>query len=134
MEKKNNNIGRGEFLARLGVGSAITAAAFVGCKPSGVKFDPYAVDDEDVPTDKMEYRTNHNTNDKVSLLGYGCMRWPMTKGDNGRDVVDQEAVNDLVDYAIAHGVNYFDTSPVYCQGRSEEVTGKALSRHPREHR
>ncbi|MBQ2374281.1 MAG: aldo/keto reductase [Alistipes sp.] len=132
MEKSKKNIGRGEFLTRLGVGTAVTAAAFVGCKPSGVKFDPYDVDDDDVPTDKMEYRTNHNTGDKVSILGYGCMRWPMTKGDNGRDVVDQEAVNELVDYALAHGVNYFDTSPVYCQGHSEEVTGKALSRHRRD--
>ena len=33
-----------------------------------------------------------------------------------RQVIDQDAVNELVDYAIAHGVNYFDTSPVYCQG------------------
>ncbi|MBR5333914.1 MAG: aldo/keto reductase [Alistipes sp.] len=132
MEKKNNNIGRGEFLARLGAGSALTVAALAGCKPSNLKFDPYNVDDEDVPTDKMTYRTNHNTNDKVSILGYGCMRWPMRKGENGRDEVDQEKVNELVDYAIAHGVNYFDTSPVYCQGRSEGVTGNALSRHPRD--
>lgn len=133
MEKKRyNNIGRGEFLARLGAGSALTVAALAGCKPSNVKFDPYDVDDDDVPTDKMEYRTNHNTNDKVSILGYGCMRWPTRKGENGRDEMDQEKINELVDYAIAHGVNYFDTSPVYCQGRSEKVTGIALSRHPRD--
>ena len=48
MEKSKKNIGRGEFLTRLGVGTAVTAAAFVGCKPSGVKFDPYDVDDDDV--------------------------------------------------------------------------------------
>ena len=41
-------------------------------------------------------------------------------------------VNDLVDYAIAHGVNYFDTSPAYCRGKSEHATGIALSRHPRD--
>ncbi|MBQ1252959.1 MAG: aldo/keto reductase [Alistipes sp.] len=133
MEKKRyNNIGRGEFLARLGAGSALTVAALAGCKPSTAKFDPYAVDDEDVPTDKMEYRTNPRTGDKVSILGYGCMRWPMRKGDDGRDELDQEKINELVDYAIAHGVNYFDTSPVYCQGKSEQVTGIALSRHARD--
>ena len=37
----------------------------------------------------------------------------------------------MVDYALAHGVNFFDTSPAYCQGNSEKVTGIALSRHPR---
>ena len=47
-------------------------------------------------------------------------------------MIDQDAVNELVDYAIAHGVNYFDTSPVYVQGWSEKSTGIALKRHPRE--
>ena len=46
--------------------------------------------------------------------------------------MDQETVNELVDYAIGHGVNYFDTSPVYVQGLSERSTGIALSRHPRD--
>lgn len=131
-KKKYNNIGRGEFLARLGAGSALTVAALAGCKPSNMKFDPYDVDDDDVPTDKMEYRTNPNTGDKVSILGYGCMRWPMRKGENGRDELDQEKINELVDYAVAHGVNYFDTAPVYCQGNSERATGIALSRIPRD--
>jgi hypothetical protein len=40
-------------------------------------------------------------------------------------------VNRLVDYAIEHGVNYFDTSPAYCQGLSEKSTGIALKRHKR---
>ena len=46
--------------------------------------------------------------------------------------IDQEGVNRLVDYAIEHGVNYFDTAPVYCNGECERVTGIALSRHPRD--
>lgn len=37
-------------------------------------------------------------------------------------MIDQDAVNELVDYAIAHGVNYFDTSPMYVQGWSEKST------------
>lgn len=40
-------------------------------------------------------------------------------------------INKQVDYAIEHGLNYFDTSPVYCQGKSERCTGIALSRHKR---
>ena len=81
---------------------------------------------------EMEMRTNPNSGDRVSILGYGCMRWQMKKDDNGRDIVNQDSVNELVDYAIAHGVNYFDTSPVYLQGQSEEATAKALLRHPRD--
>lgn len=41
-------------------------------------------------------------------------------------------MNELIDYAMAHGVNYYDTSPVYVQGWSEKSTGIALKRHPRE--
>ena len=80
----------------------------------------------------MEMRTNPNSGDVVSILGYGCMRWKMKKDEEGRDIVDQDNVNELVDYAIAHGVNYFDTSPVYLQGQSEAAAAKALLRHPRE--
>ena len=83
----------------------------------------------------MTMRVNPNTGDRVSLLGYGMMRLPVQTGGSGREdpdaPIDQEAVNELVDYALAHGVNYFDTSPVYCQGESEKSTGIALARHPR---
>ena len=61
------------------------------------------------------------------------MRWPTIPNPEGKgDIIDQEAVNSLVDYAIEHGVNFFDTSPVYVQGKSERATGIALKRHPRE--
>ena len=68
----------------------------------------------------------------IGVLGYGCMRWPMTKDDRGNEIIDQEAVNSLVDEALAHGVNYFDTSPVYLRGDSERATAEALNRYPRE--
>lgn len=67
----------------------------------------------------------------VSLLGYGCMRWPTYKAEDGKQKIDQQKVNDLVDYAISHGVNYFDTAPVYLEGESERATAEALSRYPR---
>ena len=73
-----------------------------------------------------------STNEKVGLLGFGCMRWPMVKDADGNDVIDQEAVNEMVDKALEHGVNYFDSSPVYLQGKSEAAAAAALSRHPRE--
>lgn len=81
----------------------------------------------------MTYRTDPKTGRQVSLLGYGCMRWPSaTSPQKDGCPIDQLAVNDLIDYALARGVNYFDTAPVYGRGWSETVTGKALKRHPRE--
>ena len=68
---------------------------------------------------------------QVSLLGMGNMRLPQ-KGTASNSPIDWEASAEIIDYALAHGVNYFDTAPVYCQGLSEKVTGIALSRHPRD--
>jgi len=136
MEMKNNEIGRREFLKRLGFGTAaISGLAFAGCRGKDAAVGAEGTETGPIPTDRMTYRTNPTTGDKVSLLGYGCMRWPTkTVKENGEDkeVIDQETVNDLVDTAIRHGVNYFDTSPAYCQGHSEESTGIALSRYPRD--
>jgi hypothetical protein len=85
---------------------------------------------------EMTYRTNPNTGDKVSLLGYGMMRLPVEEGGTLRDhpdsPIDQELVNQEIDYALEHGMNYFDTSPAYCKGMSEHATGIALARHPRD--
>ncbi len=77
-------------------------------------------------------RKDLKTGDDISLLGYGCMRWPMIASDGGQKRVDQQKVNELTDQAIASGVNYFDTAPVYLRGQSEKATGAALARHPRE--
>ena len=113
-----------------GGGALATAAVMTGCKP---KSDTQAVDDYkkqvEPPVGKMTYRKNERTGDKVSILGYGMMRLP-SKTEN-KDDFDQDMINKQVDYAIEHGVNYFDTSPVYCQGKSEACTGIALSRHKR---
>lgn len=131
-KETENGMNRRQFLARLGAGAAVTSAALAGCRPKGGAISGSG--DGEIPTDKMTYRTNPRTGDKVSILGYGCMRWPTVNNGSARDnndAIDQEEVNRLVDYAIEHGVNYFDTSPAYCKGRSEHVTGIALSRHPR---
>ena len=86
-------------------------------------------------TGMMTYRTG-GRGPRTSLLGYGCMRLPTVEGasagEAGGAKIDQGEVNRHVDYAIACGINYFDTAPVYCQGRSEAVIGEALSRHPRD--
>lgn len=129
MSENKNKIDRRDFLKLLGGGAAATTAAFVGCKPtSGVRGGAAM---SEPPTDAMSYRTSPTTGDKVSILGYGCMRWPTINGEGG-DQINQPMVNELVDYAIAHGVNYFDTSPAYCKGHSERATGIALARYPRD--
>ena len=132
---KNNKINRRRFLKLLGAGSVVTAATFSGCKPKAMEAPEEEYKHQvESPKGKMTYRRNPKTNEDVSLLGYGMMRLPTTDGTAARESdapIDQEQVNRLVDYAIEHGVNYFDTSPAYCKGMSEHATGIALSRHPR---
>nr|WP_320037623.1 aldo/keto reductase [uncultured Bacteroides sp.] len=129
IDKKN--IDRRNFLKLLGGGAAVSTAAFYGCKP-GNKTPTGVASVLHVPTDKMTYRLNPKTGEKVSLLGYGCMRLPTKPtADGQKELIDQEEVNKSVDYALAHGVNYYDTSPMYVQGMSEHAIGIALSRHPR---
>ena len=126
MEKFSTNITRRDFIKQLAMGA--TAAAITLAEDKNI----FAQDKSDRREGKMTYRTNKH-GDKVSLLGYGCMRWPqLAKPAPDGNVVDQETVNKLVDFAIEHGVNYFDTAPVYMQGWSEKSTGIALKRHPRE--
>ena len=119
------------FLKRIGLGASVMGLGLAGCDSKKNPVTGDQTTSAEIPVDKMEYRTNPKTGEKVSLLGYGCMRWPTVKID-GNDEIDQETVNRLVDTAIAHGVNYFDTSPAYCKGRSERATGIALKRHPRD--
>ena len=127
--KKNNKqqheMNRRQFLERLGLGSA-TALTLITVGPlqamTSSRKAGNALDD-DVPEQiKMTYRVQNGTGEHISLLGFGMMRLPR----------EQELVNELVDYALAHGVNYFDTAPIYGGGSNEEATGKALSRHPRD--
>ena len=124
--KHDKNISRRGFLKFMGAGAALS---IVGCNGRGIaeSVAPDAVDPGD-----MTYRMTPSTGDRVSILGYGCMRLPTVKDDDGQDVIDQEEVNRSVDEALKGGVNYFDTSPAYCKGFSERAMGIALSRHPRQ--
>ena len=118
---------RRDFLKTAGAGAlAVGTASLTGCSFSSDKRTEVSGDAS------MQMRTSPKNGEKVSLLGYGCMRWPMKKGEDGKDHIDQEAVNEMVDYAYRNGVNYYDTSPAYLQGQSEEAAGIALSRYPRE--
>ena len=111
---------RRRFLRKLGLGAAVMAMDPLSVL-AGETSKPQQSDGVDV-NNQMTYRVQHRSGDRVSLLGFGMMRLP----DN------QDEVNMLVDYAISHGVNYFDTAPMYKGGRSETMTGQALCRHPRD--
>ena len=112
---------RRSFLKIAGISAAAGGLTLTGCKQ-----------EKKEATEGMTYRVHPENGDKVSILGYGCMRWPVIKNEDGSETVDQEGVNRLVDYALEHGVNYFDAAPMYHHGICEKVTGIALSRHPRD--
>ena len=124
-----NTIDRRDFIKTAGATAlAISPIGFL----SGCGSRTKAPGSEPQKAGEMTYRINEAKNDKVSILGYGCMRWPMKKNEEGKDIIDQEKVNELIDYALEKGVNYFDAAPIYLQGQCEAATGEALSRHPRE--
>ncbi|MFI3331428.1 MAG: aldo/keto reductase [Rikenellaceae bacterium] len=128
MSENIKNINRRDFFKYLGGATLVTAAA-TACKGGGSD----ASIDQEVPKGKMEYRTSKTKGDKISLLGYGGMRWPELKQmkEDGSNL-DKETIFEMIDYALEHGVNYFDTSPNYLRGFSEKYLGEALSRHPRD--
>ena len=119
--KKTTNMDRRYFLKRLGItaGGAVAAMALKPLKvwAGDTKSEVTPADDN-----RMTYRVQHGSGERISLLGFGMMRLP-----DG-----QEQVDELVDYAIAHGVNYFDTAAVYHNGMSEVVIGKVLKNFPRD--
>ena len=117
-----NSIDRREFLKRLGMtmGSAATMIALEPLRAwAGDEKKPQVA----TADNRMTYRVQHGSGENISLLGLGMMRMPRN---------DQALVNRIVDYALAHGINYFDTAPMYGGGRNEGITGEALSRYPRE--
>ena len=125
---------RREFIKHIGGAAVATSVVLSACKSDNGE-TPKALEGILDGQGEMTYRINPNSGDRVSILGYGMMRLPVVGGGSGREnpdaEIDQEMVNAEVDYALEHGVNYFDTSPAHCKGKSEHVTGIALARHPR---
>lgn len=72
----------------------------------------------------MLYREMGKTGDRLSILGYGCMRFPKRK--DGK--IDEERTERQIIQAIESGVNYFDTAYIYHGGRSESILGNIFSK------
>ncbi|MBR5633210.1 MAG: aldo/keto reductase, partial [Clostridia bacterium] len=73
----------------------------------------------------MNYRDFGKTGEKISALGFGCMRFPEYEKDE-KYFVDQEKVDEMILHAYENGVNYFDTAPYYCHSNSEAALGHAV--------
>ncbi len=75
----------------------------------------------------MEKRKMENLGIETSLLGFGCMRFPVT----AEGKIDEPLAEQMMDKAIAAGVNYIDTAYPYHGGESETFVGKVLSKYDR---
>ncbi|GHV74500.1 oxidoreductase [Spirochaetia bacterium] len=77
----------------------------------------------------IETRRYKDSNEYISLLGFGGLRLPL---EDNKQEIDKIKLQEMVDYAMYHGVNYFDTAYYYHGGKSEIYIGDALSKYPRD--
>ena len=75
----------------------------------------------------MEYRSMDKLGVKPSLLGFGCMRFPLKEDGS----IDETEAEKMLDKAIASGVNYIDTAYPYHGGDSEPFVGRVLKKYDR---
>jgi predicted aldo/keto reductase-like oxidoreductase len=73
----------------------------------------------------MIYRMLGGTGYKVSQLGFGAMRLPMTEV-NGERVVDRDLAIPMIHRAFEAGLNYIDSAVGYCNQDSQRAVGEAL--------
>lgn len=73
----------------------------------------------------MIYRDFGKTGEKISAIGFGCMRLPEYE-ENGKKLVDLEKSDQMIKTAFEKGINYFDTAPYYCNKNSEAAVGHGV--------
>lgn len=123
---------RREAIRHIGFGTLMLAGGFTlatGCKgKNSDKPGKYV----------MAMRKDNVTGREVSLLGYGCMRFPTFETDEldnrGRKIkaIDMKKSQEIIDYAIANGINHFDTAWNYHNEKSAVAIGQMLKKYPRE--
>lgn len=74
----------------------------------------------------MQYRKMPNSNEELSVLGYGCMRFPTKGGNRFVSSIDVGETRKQILYAIDNGVNYLDTAYPYHRGTSESFLGEHI--------
>ena len=109
-------------LGGVGLMQACSGTNLDGIDKTSFSFDKKAIDG------KVDKRTDTQSQNEISLLGFGCMRYPLIPGTKK---IDEDQAQMMVDYAYEHGINYFDTAWPYHNGESETFTGKALKEYPR---
>lgn len=75
----------------------------------------------------MEKRRFDKLGIETSLLGFGCMRFPLKEDGS----IDEALSEEMLDLAMASGVNYYDTAYPYHNGDSEPFLGRVLDKYDR---
>ncbi len=132
MAQEQRTMSRREAIRHIGFGTLMLAGGFTlatGCKgKNSDKPGKYV----------MAMRKDNVTGREVSLLGYGCMRFPTYETDEldnrGRKIkaIDMKKSQEIIDYAIANGINHFDTAWNYHNEKSAVAIGQMLKKYPRE--
>ncbi|MEF9931707.1 MAG: aldo/keto reductase [Bacteroidales bacterium] len=130
---QQKNISRRKALKYIGLGVIGAAGAF-GIVKSGL-FTNVKKEAEN-GTLKMATRLDKGANTNISLLGFGCMRFPTYEVENAdgkkEKLIDMAKSEKLVDYAYAHGINYYDTAYNYHKTKSGAAIGTLLKKYPRQ--
>ncbi len=79
----------------------------------------------------MQFREFGKTGVKVSRLGFGAMRLPIEKDEDGK-VTGLEKSAEVVRAGLDAGITYVDTAPFYCHSESETAVGLAIQGVPRD--
>lgn len=123
----NRKISRRDALKVMGGGALglAVASAGIGNASAAGKGGASSSIESDVKVARRAYKGEA---DKVSLLGFGAMRFPTIEGN----MIEEVSSEKMLDYAYEHGVNYFDTAYNYHRGASEGFLGGVLKKYPRE--